>query len=1394
MTDDGHHTPSGDEGDLSENELNGKTVVQLKQLCTENNLVTTGAKRVLIERLKEFFRGQNNDDDVLSDNNRNEIPAANRIPNERGDGNQRRQRRRNDIGGGDFSEHDSSDDGNFIARRRPMRKSVFSFKDIEESLEKFSGDNNKDIVRWIDDFETQSEVFGWGDLEKLVYARRLLIGSAKLYASCELRPKTWRELKNGLIKEFKIKVNSAMIHKKLSEAKKKRDETFREFCYRMIDIAATGNIDTAAVITYIVDGIQDSMANKMFLYSATTLNELKEKVRVYEEVSKKDSANKSTTREKDDDRKKSGDRKSTKTDKKDKCFNCGSDQHQARACPDRERGPKCFSCDDFGHKSAVCPKKEKKKDEKASVNVLVVPNRTRVKKEIKMNDISVIALFDTGSDITVVQQNALKKYKFGEMKKIDFPFDGVGSKNQALGYFDVKVKADDDVYDDYCFVMRDQVGMPELIIGLTLINQTEMVINANGITLRKVQPEKSASNAINGTNDANEWNLAPMCALIMESQTIVPDLSHIQNKNVKIEVEKLVTEYKPKKIKDSPIELKIILNDETPIYQRQRRLPPKMKEMIEKQIDEWLENGHIQPSSSDFAANLVPVPKKDGTTRVCVDYRAINRKIIKDCFPLPIIEDQIDMLQGARVFTSLDLANGFFHVPVAPDSRKYTSFITSKGQFEFLVTPFGLSTSPKVFMRFIFKVYDDLIANGTVLPYMDDVIIPAKSEEEALDKLKIVLRRAEEYGLNIKWKKCKLLQRKIEFLGYEVEDGKLRAAAAKTLVVKNYKQPINAKEVERLLGLTGYFRKFVPGYALIAKPLHDLTRQNVKFEFGTSQQLAFEKLKEIITERPVLAMHRYGAETEVHTDASKYGLGAILFQRNDDDNKLHPVRYWSRKTRDDEQKWISYELEVLAVVEALYVWRVYLLDQPFKVITDCKAFADTMNKKETSPKIARWAMRLQKYDMKVIHRPGSQMKHVDALSRCFMIQINGLVDSLKKNQLNDEHLKLIMEIVNEKGSYENYEMYNELLHYKIDGERRIVVPHQMQFEIIRRAHDQGHFKAKKMEEIIKREFYMPKMRERIERFVQNCVTCILTDRKAGKQEGLLHPIPKDDLPLGTLHLDHLGPMASTNKNYKHVLTIIDAFTKFVWIFPVKSTTSDETVRKLQIVTAVFGNPSRVITDRGSAFTGSVFENFCKEEKIEVVHATTGVPRGNGQVERIQRIIISVLSKLSIDDPTKWFKHTDRVQQFINKTYQRAIGTTPFELFFGVPMKTKEDVQLKQLIEQEVIESFMEDRESLRENAKQQIRSLKEENKRTYNAKRKPATQYQVGDLVAIKRTQFAPGLKLYGKNFGPYKITKTKGNDRYDVQKLGIHDGPYCTSSSADHMIKWIDKEDVHQP
>ncbi|GFY03972.1 retrovirus-related Pol polyprotein from transposon 17.6 [Trichonephila clavipes] len=274
------------------------------------------------------------------------------------------------------------------------------------------------------------------------------------------------------------------------------------------------------------------------------------------------------------------------------------------------------------------------------------------------------------------------------------------------------------------------------------------------------------------------------------------------------------------------------------------------------------------------------VKKKDGSSRMCIDYRKLNQKLVKDKFPLPLLEDVLDTLKEAKVYSTLDLRYGFFHVDIDEDCRKYTSFIVPDGQFEFNKVPFGLSTSPGVFQRYVSGIFRDLTRKEIVISYLDDLVITAKNKQEVLEKLKSTFEVAKKYGLEIKFKKCRFLKKKIEFLGHIVESGSIKPSPTKTLAVRKFPETTTIKQVQSFLGLTGYFR---------------------------NKKEAFEKLKKIMSEGPILHIYKYGRKTELHTDAYKQGYGAILLQEAED-GKLHPVYYMSKKTNTAEEKYDSYEL------------------------------------------------------------------------------------------------------------------------------------------------------------------------------------------------------------------------------------------------------------------------------------------------------------------------------------------------------------------------------------------------------------------------------------------------------------------------------------------------------
>ncbi|GFU67110.1 retrovirus-related Pol polyprotein from transposon gypsy [Trichonephila clavipes] len=692
---------------------------------------------------------------------------------------------------------------------------------------------------------------------------------------------------------------------------------------------------------------------------------------------------------------------------------------------------------------------------------------------------------------------------------------GIGEAQvTTISSFEHEFKIDDENYSLTWHVVPTDKLKFEAVIGSDLLEQASISFTKEGVKFNKYE------------------NHAQLMQISAENLQEELDLRHVENRQIKKELEKLIQDYKPEKTASTNVTMKIIIKDEEPVCQHPRRLAFTERQEVNKQIEEWLNEGIIRPSSSEYASPIVMVKKKDGSSRMCIDYRKLNQKLVKDKFPLPIIEDVLDTLQEAKVYSTLDLRNGFFHVDVDEDCRKYTSFIVPDGQFEFNKVPFGLSTGPGVFQRYVSS--------------------------------------------------------------HIVESGTIKPSPTKTLAVRKFPEPTTIKQVQSFLGLTGYFRKYIKDYSKIAKPLSDLTRKENLFVFGTQQKEAFEKLKKIMSEGPILHLYK----------------------------RL------------------------------------------------CK-------KKELITRIARWALQLEEFDYKIEHRAGSRMKHVDALSRypVMMVCNDTLTSKLKNAQEEDDNIQTLKSLLEKQESEEFFER-NGILYKYLNGLEFIVTPKAMQAELIKLIHENGHFSVGKTEEIVKQEFFILNLSNVVKKVIVNCVPCILANKKIGKKEGFLNPISKESIPLSTYHVDFIGPLPSTNKSYQHIFTVVDAFTKFTWLYPVKTVSAESALKKQKQQQKTFSNPIRIISDRGSAFTSKLFNDYCDEENIQHLQIATDVPRGNGQVERIHRTLIPVLTKLSLDDSTKWYKYVDRLQRILNSTISRSTKWTPFELLVGIKIRNKEDILIK----------------------------------------------------------------------------------------------------------------------
>ena len=426
----------------------------------------------------------------------------------------------------------------------------------------------------------------------------------------------------------------------------------------------------------------------------------------------------------------------------------------------------------------------------------------------------------------------------------------------------------------------------------------------------------------------------------------------------------------------SVTEHKIETQDAVPVKQLPRRLPNALRPVVEEQVSEMLEKEVVSTTDSP----IVLVRKKDGTWRFCIDFRKLNEVTIKDAFPLPQIADLVDSLSGHKYFSTLDLASGYWQVPMEESSQEKTAFvIPGGGHFEFLRMPFGLTNAVPTFQRLMSVVLEGLLPLRCLV-YLDDVLVIGRSFEQHLENLESVLKAISDAGLKLKLAKCQFAQSTVDFLGFTISDSGLAPDPKKVEAISRYPTPKDLTELRRFLGMASYYRRFISGFSDIATPLNRLTQKDVPFVWDKNCETAFQTLKEQLVSSPVLAFPETDGDYILYTDASNIGVGAVLAQE-DGEGRERVISYASKAFSGSEKNWTTTEKEAYAVVWALQYFHPYVYGRKVVIYTDHKALKWLKNIKHPNGKLARWILKLEEYDYTIEHKSGQMMQHADALSR-----------------------------------------------------------------------------------------------------------------------------------------------------------------------------------------------------------------------------------------------------------------------------------------------------------------------------------------------------------------------------------------------------------------------------
>lgn len=430
------------------------------------------------------------------------------------------------------------------------------------------------------------------------------------------------------------------------------------------------------------------------------------------------------------------------------------------------------------------------------------------------------------------------------------------------------------------------------------------------------------------------------------------------------------------------VQHKIIIDKETkPIRQRYYRTSPHAEQYIEEEVQKLLKDGIIKKSQSPWTSPVVLVKKKDDKWRFCIDYRKLNNVTKKDAHPLPQIDDMLGTLGGAKWFTTLDLASGYWQVEMDPESREKTAFVTKQGIYEFNIMPFGLTNAPATFQRLMNEVLDGMWNKG-IMVYLDDIIIYTETFKQHLEKLQEVFKRIKEAGLKIKPSKCEFFKNELVFLGHIVGEKGIRPNPKTIEKVKNFPRPKTITEIRSFLGLASYYRKFIQNFSQIASPMNKLVKKHEPYIWTEEQERAFQNLKQALISQPVIRHPDFNKTFYLMTDGSKKGFGAVLSQK-DEDGKDYVIAYASQSIGGPKLNYSATELELNAAVWAIEKFHYYLGYKHFVLVTDHIAMKylkeNTIN--VTKGRIAKWILKVQPFDFEIQYRPGKINTNADALSR-----------------------------------------------------------------------------------------------------------------------------------------------------------------------------------------------------------------------------------------------------------------------------------------------------------------------------------------------------------------------------------------------------------------------------
>jgi len=1032
---------------------------------------------------------------------------------------------------------------------------------------------------------------------------------------------------------------------------------------------------------------------------------------------------------------------------------------------------------------------------------LKLPNLMRV--PISIHRRNTLALLDCGSQASLLALSIFKELPLSYRKAIiKEPYENItfktisGERMAPLGYYNIKFKVQ--TKPPYAFEHNFYI-MNELnescILGFDFLSKNKLMLFPRN---------RSIGYSTRGALTILNVNALSVNSILMDKETLKLKVPEEHKEKVMSLIQSHPNVYATKlsnigRAKNFEMEIKTIPH--TPVCQKIRRIPYALMPQVKQQLNELLEAGIISKSISQYNNPLVCVRKKDNSIRVCIDFRLTNRYVCDDTFPNADLQTILDSLQGAVVYSTLDIFSAFHQVALAPVSRPLTSFSCIFGSFMYNVAPFGLKTCPAYFMRVVTSALEPILYKSAVA-FSDDICVYSRSLSQHITDLELAFKLLEDAGLKLKLSKCCFFQKEIEYLGFKISAKGVEPSENKIKPIRDYPNPVSVKTLQQACGLFNYYRNWVEDYAGKAEPLYRLLKKGAKWQWGEEEQNAFDSLKKALISRPCLRLAILSRDYYLHCDASGKSCGGILTQKHppykefgyenleniperEDDEEV-VLGYFSKNFNAAQLRYSTTEREMYACLLSVRKFRQWVLGRMCYVITDHMGLRHVMDKPELgSALLQKWAYKLSEYKIKIIYRPGKLGQNSDALSRipitepepsiklpvnAFVVASFGLED-WNEAQLNDDFCKEILEKMNsKKGTKDinNEEKYKILPTGLIaTKDNRIVVPETKKKEILYLNHDHmtsAHLGQAKTIDKISRKYVWRGMIVDIIKYINNCIPCnkrkVLANNKAPAKN-----MPSSSEVMKLLSADLIGPLTETRAQNKYICNVTDHATRYVVSFALKDKSAKLVAERLvNKVFTLFSGCKYFLTDQGNEYNAELMKQVCILFGIDKIRSSAYHSIGNSLIEKYNSTCNQMLSFYCNECPDRWDIYLRYCTLAYNVSRHASLKFSPFELFYGrypiLPTDIGPSIRYRSVENQSEI--IAQQWHLALKAAEKNLLSAQHLQKLYYDKDAK-MSKYEINEKVLL-RIPDAPGQKLKMRYEGPWTVLRQTGESNYQLQ------------------------------